>query len=103
MPKPSGGFVIASSARTDLAEIAAYLTEHAGAVISRSFVNELYRVFAVLALLPSMGSRRPELSDKPVRFWPHHPYLIVYAADERPVQILRVLHGARDVSGMLAA
>jgi antitoxin ParD1/3/4/toxin ParE1/3/4 len=36
-----------------------------------------------------------------VKFWPLHSYLIVYDPAKRPVWIVRVLHGARDVRRLL--
>ena len=40
---------------------------------------------------------RTDLADDTVRFWPVFSYLIVCRSDTSPVQIVRVLHGKRDV------
>ena len=40
---------------------------------------------------------RPE----PVRFWSVYSYLIVYKPDSKPLKVIRVLHGARDVGAVL--
>jgi antitoxin ParD1/3/4/toxin ParE1/3/4 len=48
-----------------------------------------------------MGHVREDLSRTPLRFWPVFSYLIIYRSEARPIQILRVLHGARDVQSIL--
>ena len=55
----------------------------------------------MLAKNPQLGHRRPDLTDKPVRFWPEGPYMIVYDSGPRPIEIVRVIHGARDLAKML--
>ena len=50
---------------------------------------------------PGIGHRREDLTDKPVLFWPVGSYLIVYNPAPRPVEIVRVVHGARDVPSLL--
>jgi antitoxin ParD1/3/4/toxin ParE1/3/4 len=56
-----------------------------------------------LAERPGMGHLREDLADEPVRFWPVYSYLVIYRADARPLQIVRVLHASRDVRTLLAA
>jgi antitoxin ParD1/3/4/toxin ParE1/3/4 len=36
-----------------------------------------------------------------VKFWPVYSYLIVYDPEAKPVQVIRVLHGLRDVEEIL--
>lgn len=57
-----------------------------------------------LARSPLIGDVRPELTRLPVRFWtvPAYPtYVIVYRADARPVQIVRLLHAKRNIKSVL--
>lgn len=54
-----------------------------------------------LAGMPEMGHVREDLAQASLRFWPVYSYLIVYLPESRPLQILRVLHGARDVRSLL--
>ena len=54
-----------------------------------------------LAEFPRTGHFREDLADKSLRFWPVYSYLIVYRPESRPLQIIRVLHGARDVRRIL--
>jgi antitoxin ParD1/3/4/toxin ParE1/3/4 len=44
---------------------------------------------------------REDLADEPVGFWSVYPSLIVYDPETQPLQILRILHSARDVRRIL--
>lgn len=48
-----------------------------------------------------MGHTRNDLTDKPVFFWPVSRYMIIYEPVKRPIRIIRVLDGARDLVGLL--
>jgi plasmid stabilization system protein ParE len=50
------------------------------------------------------GHVRPDLTKLPVRFWtlPNYPnYIVAYRPETNPLQILRVLHGKRNVRRIL--
>ncbi|KSB87429.1 hypothetical protein AS593_07895 [Caulobacter vibrioides] len=53
---------------------------------------------------PNCGGERQEIAAAPHRFLVVRgfPYLLVYNADRRPPLIVRVLHGARDLPGLLS-
>jgi plasmid stabilization system protein ParE len=58
----------------------------------------------LLVKSPSAGVVRRDLTTLPVRFWVVHPYpnyLIVYDPEKRPLQIIRILHGARNLPSLL--
>jgi plasmid stabilization system protein ParE len=48
-----------------------------------------------------MGHRRVDWTDEAVRFWVVLSYLIVYRLDSRPLQVVRILHGARNVPTLI--
>jgi plasmid stabilization system protein ParE len=50
---------------------------------------------------PNLGHRRPDLTSRNVLFYRVHSYLIIYRPNKKPLHILRVLHGARDVETLL--
>jgi plasmid stabilization system protein ParE len=57
-----------------------------------------------LAGSPFAGRVRKELTPLPVRFWvvqPYSNYLIVYDPEKKPLQIVRILHSARDLPSLL--
>jgi len=42
-----------------------------------------------------------DLTDRPLKFWSVYSYLVVYDPASRPLTIVAVLHGARDVELLL--
>ena len=54
-----------------------------------------------LAKRPGIGHWRKDLTNEAVKFFPVYSYLIVYDPETKPVQIVRVLHGMRDVEEIL--
>ncbi|WP_415199826.1 type II toxin-antitoxin system RelE/ParE family toxin [Silvibacterium sp.] len=60
----------------------------------------IYDACEFVAANPMAGGVRTELTGLPLRFWgiPGFPsYLLVYSPHRKPLLILRVLHGARDL------
>ena len=58
----------------------------------------------LLADSPLAGRMRKDVTSLPLRFWVVHPYknyLIVYDPARKPLQIIRILHGARDLPSVL--
>ena len=60
-----------------------------------------FEAFEQLAKLPRMGHTRSDLTERDVRFWPVGSYLIVYRSIPSSLQIVAVLHGARDVAEVI--
>ena len=54
-----------------------------------------------LADMPRLGHRRPMPMSEDIRQWVWSRYVIVYRADTRPIHVLRVLDGHRDIEGLL--
>ncbi len=54
-----------------------------------------------LAKNPGVGHPREELADRRHFFFAVCSYLLVYRRETKPLQIVRVLHAARDVQAML--
>jgi len=57
--------------------------------------------FSLLASHPEAGHLRQDLTSLPVKFWSVFSYLIVYDPAARPIAIVRVLDGRRDVRAIL--
>ncbi|NBC10662.1 MAG: type II toxin-antitoxin system RelE/ParE family toxin [Planctomycetes bacterium] len=66
-------------------------------------MDRLQQAFVDLAANPGIGHRRDDLTHRDVRFLAVSSYLIIYRHDTQPVEVLRVVHGARDVSSALDA
>jgi antitoxin ParD1/3/4/toxin ParE1/3/4 len=63
--------------------------------------EEIFAACEKLAEMPGMGHLREDLADEPLRFWHVYSYLIIYRPDSGPLEIVRVLHGARDIATIL--
>jgi plasmid stabilization system protein ParE len=93
-------FFLTPAARADLNEISDYISKDNPHAANR-VVDELRAAMRKLAERPEMGHLRRDLADEPLRFWSVYSYLIIYRPEARPLQIVRVLHGSRDVRGIL--
>jgi plasmid stabilization system protein ParE len=64
----------------------------------------IFRACDLLADAPLAGRVRKDLTPLPVRFWvvqPYSKYMIVYDPEKKPLQIIRILHGARNLPSIL--
>lgn len=93
-------FLLTPQARADLLEIAEHLTGD-GPIAAERVLAKLRASMGSLADMPQMGHLRPDLTSADVRFWTVYSYFIVYRPDTSPLQVVRVLHGARDLPGLL--
>jgi plasmid stabilization system protein ParE len=98
--KRSPRFVLTPPARDDLTAISAYLRQDSAQAAQRVRAA-LREAMRHLAQTPLMGHLREDLTDEPVRFWAVYSYIIVYEPETQPLQILRILHSARDVRRIL--
>ena len=95
------GYVLSGPAQTDLESIAAYLTEAGGVTIARQVMRELRSAMQLLGQRPGIGHLREDLTEQVVRFWPVYSYLIIYSPLTKPLEIVRVVRGSRDVPALL--
>jgi antitoxin ParD1/3/4 len=63
--------------------------------------QEIRNAVNLLAENPEIGHFRRDLTSKPVRFWPVRSYLIIYDPATRPLEVVRILSGYRDLAEML--
>jgi plasmid stabilization system protein ParE len=94
------GFVLTPRAKQDVNDIWEYIAGDNLEVADR-VLDALENAMAKLAKNPSIGHWREELADKRHRFFLVYSYLIVYRHETKPLQIIRVLHAARDVQSIL--
>jgi antitoxin ParD1/3/4/toxin ParE1/3/4 len=92
-------FRLSPEAARDVREIWAYIAADS-IKAARRVRLQIFDACQSLAENPGVGHSREDLTDKPVLFWPVGSYLIVYTA-RKPVEIVRVLHGARDIPSLL--
>jgi toxin ParE1/3/4 len=94
-------YILSPEAKEDLREIREYLVSQGGRRLARYVLQEIRAAFRLLASRPEAGHLRQDLTPLPVKFWPVFSYLIVYDPAARPLAIVRVLHGRRDVEAIL--
>jgi len=91
-------FVLTPEARADVQEILLDIAEDSPETAQR-LCAELSEAFERLARSPGIGHYHGELLDRRYRFWNFYSYVVAYAWRQRPIQILAVVHGARDLAG----
>lgn len=87
--------IISRRAKNDLFEIWEYIANDSFAQADK-MSDEFEGIFSLLAENPEMGRSREELKEN-LRGFPHGNYVIFYQGDAGGIQIIRVLHGARDI------
>jgi antitoxin ParD1/3/4/toxin ParE1/3/4 len=95
-------YLLSPEAKEDLREIREYLVSEGGSRLAKYVLQEIRAAFRLLASHPDAGHLRRDLTPLPVKFWPVFSYLVVYDPVSRPIAVVRVLHGRRDVEAILA-
>lgn len=93
-------YKVTRSASNDLSDIEDYISRDSPAA-ARRVIIELESAMQRLAEMPHIGHRRGDIEDKRYRFWSVFSYLIVYDPSTQPLQIIRVVHGHRDLPNLL--
>jgi len=83
-------------ARQDRVDIWLYIAADSLAAADR-LADRLDEVVEVLAEFPESGSLRPKLGTA-IRVFPVENFLILYRATPDAIEIVRILHAARDIS-----
>lgn len=94
-------YVLAPQAALDLVEIWRYIGERSSVEMANHVESVILDKFVFLAGSPEAGHRRRSLTDQDVKFFPVYSYLIVYRPETKPLQIVSILHGRRDVEQIL--
>ena len=90
-------FVLTPQATTDLQEILLDLADE-NPDVAEHLLFRLYQGLQRLARSPGIGHYHEELLDRRYRFWNFYFYVIAYAWQARPIEILAVVHGRRDLA-----
>jgi antitoxin ParD1/3/4 len=96
-------FRFTPEAKADLYEIWSYIAADNERAANR-VEGEIYKACAFIARGPLRGQVRRDLTERPLRFWTiqRYPnYIVVYDPASSPVQIVRILHGMREVKRIL--
>jgi toxin ParE1/3/4 len=97
---------VRARARRDILSNAAYIEEHGGEETAQRFLDATQSTFEALAKMPKLGVlcafRSPAL--RHLRRWPvkgFENWLIFYLPKRRGVEIIHLIHGARDIESLL--
>ena len=93
----TGSFILTPSASRDIDGILEYVLEHSGPRRALHVHTRLYECFLKVGSQPGLGHLRDDLDDESLRVLTVFSFLVIYRPQTKPVQILRVIHGARDV------
>jgi plasmid stabilization system protein ParE len=93
-------YQISRPARQDLIDIRNFIAKDNRAA-ARKVLTRIRAACRMLAKRPQVGHLRTDLASEPLRFWPVYSYLIIYRPGSRPIEVVRVLHGARDISAIM--
>jgi antitoxin ParD1/3/4/toxin ParE1/3/4 len=94
-------YVLAPAAARDLVGIWRYVKNESSREIADRVEANVREKMAFLANARGAGHRRHDLTEEDVRFFPIYSYLIVYSPNTRPLQVVAIRHGARDVARLL--
>ena len=89
-------YVMSPEALGDVDDIITYIARDSRRYALKVF-ERLEETFRDLARHPNMGHARSELQDEALRVVSVYDYLVIYDPTVRPLLILRVVHGARDM------
>ena len=91
------GYLLTPQAQRDLESIADYLALEASIERAIEILRDVREEFRKLAEMPGMGHFREDLLDRRYKFWSIYSYVIAYRWDVDPIQIIAIVHGARDL------
>ncbi|MAF09454.1 plasmid stabilization protein [Candidatus Poribacteria bacterium] len=90
------GYVIAPKAQLDLDDIWDAISDDDVAAADR-LANGFQARFRLLAHFPRLGRSRDDILNG-LRCFPHRRYLILYRLIDGGVEVVHVVHGARDIA-----
>jgi antitoxin ParD1/3/4/toxin ParE1/3/4 len=94
-------YTLSSEAAADLVQIWRDIKRQSSLEMAERVESVIRDRIVFLAKNPGSGHWRKHLTDKPVKFFPVYSYLIIYRPDTRPLQVVSILHGRRDVERLL--
>ena len=93
-------FVLTPEAKNDLKEILLDIAEDSPDTAQRLRV-EFYEGLQELGRFPGIGHYHDELLERKYRFWNFHSYVVAYVWEAKPIQVIGVVHGARNLAVFL--
>jgi len=94
-------YLLAPEAAHDLVEIWRYINKQSSVETAERVESVIRDKIVFLSKSPGAGHWRKDLASESVKFFPVYSYLIAYRPDTRPLQVVAILHGRRDVKKVL--
>jgi plasmid stabilization system protein ParE len=91
----NGLFVLTPEAKSDLREIVGDISEDSPDTAER-LRGEFYDGLRLLGRSPGIGHYHEELLSGKYRFWNFYSYVVAYPWEAKPIEVVCVVHGARD-------
>jgi antitoxin ParD1/3/4 len=94
-------YVLAPEAALDLVQIWRYIRKQSSVEMADRVESVIRDKIVFLARTPRAGHWRKNLTDVAVKFFAVYSYLIVYRPETKPLQVVSILHGHRNVERIL--
>lgn len=94
-------YVLAPQAARDLVDIWHYIKEQSSETLANRVESVIRDSILLLSRSPGAGHWRRDLTDQDVKFFSVYSYLVVYRPQTKPLQVVSILHGKRDVAALL--
>ena len=98
----SRNFVFTLEAEVDVLAIWDHIADDDSEAAADRIVARIYDECNKLGEMPGLGHQRETLLDVRHKFWSIWSYLIVYRWQVTPIQIIAIVHGARDLDVFFA-
>jgi plasmid stabilization system protein ParE len=90
-------FILTPEAVAGALDIWKFIADEASEKMADRVIARIYDECDKLAESPGIGHYRDELLDRRHRFWSVWSNLIVYRWQTKPLQIIAIVHGSRDL------
>jgi plasmid stabilization system protein ParE len=94
-------YVLAPEAALDLVQIWRYIKRESTEKIADRVEAAIRNQIVSLAKSSGIGHWRKDLTDEAVKFFSVYSYLIVYRPDTKPLHVVAILQGRRDLQQVL--
>jgi plasmid stabilization system protein ParE len=90
-------FLLTPEAKGDLKEILLDIADDSPDTAER-LRSEFFEGLQKLGRSPGIGHYHDELLSRKYRFWNFYSYVIAYVWQAKPIQVISIVHGARDLA-----